>query len=218
MAVNSWKKGMQINPDNQKIRLALADYYYERGYADLAEKEFQEIVYKWPSNQEALFKLGTIYHKHKNYADASKAYNKVIEADENTELARKSMINLAIITSADKPDETSLTNSLKLIQKSLLLKQDDADALLALGIIYSRKEMHEKAIEAFYQSIKASRDNKMTAEAYNNIGKNFYQLKQYKKAIQAFAPGVEEDPTNEEIRINRKTATQAYESEISRLQ
>lgn len=217
MAVNSWKKGAQINPDNMKIRLALADYYYERGYADLAEKEYQEIIYKWPSNQEALFKLGTIYHKHKNYADAKKAYNKVIEADENTEMARKSMINLAIITSADKPDEASMNSSLNLIQKSLLLKQDDADALLALGIIYSRKEMHEKAIEAFYQSIKASRDSKMTAEAYNNIGKNYYQLKQYKKSIQAFASGVEEDPTNEEIRLNRKTATQAYESEIDRM-
>jgi len=218
MAVNSWKKGAQINPENQKIRLALADYYYETGYADLAEKEYQEIIYKWPSNQEALFKLGTIYHKHKNYSDAAKAYNKVIEADGNTELARKSMINLAIITSADKPDEAGLNNSLQMIQKSLLLKQDDADALLALGIIYSRKEMHEKAIETFYQSIKASRDNRMTAEAYNNIGKNYYQLKQYKKAIQAFSRGVEEDPSNEEIRINRKTAAQAYESEISRLQ
>ncbi len=216
MAVNSWKKGIQINPDNMKIRLALADYYFERGFADMAEKEYQEIIYKWPNNQEALFKLGTIYHKHKNYADAKKAYSKVIEADESTELARKSMINLAIISSADKPDEASLDSSLKLIQKSLMLKQDDADALLALGIIYSRKEMYEKAIEAFYQSIKASRDNRMTAEAYNNIGKCYYQMKQYKKSIQAFAQGVEEDPTNEELRINRKTATQAYESDIDR--
>ncbi len=218
MAVNSWKKGIEINPENAKIRLALADYYYERGFADLAEKEYQEIIYKWPSNQESLFKLGTIYHRHKNFADAKKAYSKVIEADENTELARKSMINLAVITSADKPDEDSLNSSIKMIQKSLLLKQDDADALLALGIIYSRKEMYEKAIEAFYQSIKASRDSRMTAEAYNNIGKSYYQLKQYKKSIQAFAKGVEEDPTNEELRINRKTATQAYESEIDRMQ
>jgi len=218
LAVNSWKKGAQINPDNIKIRLALADYYNERGYADLAEKEYQDIIYKWPSNQEALFKLGTIYHRQKNYGDAKKAYGKVVETDENTEMARKSMINLAVITSADSPDDRTLDSSIKYIQKALLLKQDDADALLALGIIYSRQERYEKAIEAFYQSIKASRDSRMTAEAYNNIGKSYYQIKQYKKAIQAFAKGVEEDPSNEEIRINRKTATQAYEAEIDRMQ
>ncbi|HOK91650.1 MAG TPA: tetratricopeptide repeat protein [Spirochaetota bacterium] len=216
MAVQSWKKGISINPGNQKIRLAMADYYLERGYPDLAEKEYQEISYKWPENQESMFKLGTIYHMHKNYADAKKAYNKVIEADGTTELARKAMINLAIITSSDNQNEDNLNRSIQLIQRALLLKQDDADALLALGIIYSRKEMYEKAIETFYQSLKVSRDSKMIAECYNNIGKCYYQVKDYKRAIQAFAKAVEEDPSNEEIRLNRKTATQAYEAEIEK--
>jgi len=103
-----------------------------------------------------------------------------------------------------------------MIQKALLLKPDDSDALLALGIIYARKEMHSRAVETFYQSIKSSRDNKMTAESYNNMGKSYYQMKDYKKSIQAFTRGIEEDPSNEEIRINRKTAVQAYEGELER--
>jgi tetratricopeptide (TPR) repeat protein len=44
MAVQSWKKGISINPGNQKIRLAMADYYLERGYPDLAEKEYQRFL------------------------------------------------------------------------------------------------------------------------------------------------------------------------------
>lgn len=216
LAINAWRKAAQINPGNIKTRLAMADYYYEQGYMDQAEKEYQEIIYKWPSSQEALFKLGTIYHKHKDYPDARKAYSKVIEVDESTELARKAMINLAIVSSGERNDDESLNNSIKIIQKALVLKPDDSDALLALGIIYARKEMHHKAIDAFYQSIKSSRDNKMTAESYNNMGKSYYQLKEYKKAVQAFSRGVEEDPSNEEIRINRKTATQAYEAELEK--
>jgi len=216
MAINSWRKAVQINPGNIKARLAMADYYYEQGYNDQAEKEYQEIAYKWPDNQEALFKLGTIYHKHKNYADAKKAYSKAVEAGETTDLSRKAMINLAIVSSGERNDDESLNESIKMIQKALLLKPDDSDALLALGIIYARKEMHSKAVDAFYQSIKSSRDNKMTAEAYNNMGKSYYQMKDYKKSVQSFARGVEEDPSNEEIRINRKTAVQAYESELER--
>ena len=126
------------------------------------------------------------------------------------------MINLAIVSSGERNDDESLNNSVKIIQKALLMKPDDSDALLALGIIYARKEMHQKAIDAFYQSIKSSRDNKMTAESYNNMGKSYYQLKEYKKAVQAFTRGIEEDPSNEEIRINRKTAVQAYESELEK--
>jgi tetratricopeptide (TPR) repeat protein len=216
MAINSWRKATQINPDNVKARLAMADYYYEQGYNDQAEKTYQEIVYKWPNHQEALFKLGTIYHKHKDYTDAGKAYSKVIEAGESTDLARKAMINLAIVSSGERNDDESLNRSIKNIQKALLLKPDDSDALLALGIIYARKEMHSKAVDAFYQSIKSSRDNKMTAEAYNNMGKSYYQMKEYKKSLQAFTRGVEEDPSNEEIRINRKTAVQAYEGELEK--
>lgn len=216
MAINSWRKALQINPGNIKARLAMADYYYEQGYNDQSEKEYQEIIHKWPDNQEALFKLGTIYHKHKNYSDAGKAYSKVIEAGESTDLSRKAMINLAIVSSGERNDDESLNNSVKMIQKALLLKPDDSDALLALGIIYARKEMHSKAVEAFYQSIKSSSDNKMTAEAYNNMGKSYYQMKEFKKSIQAFTRGVEEDPSNEEIRINRKTAVQAYEGELEK--
>jgi tetratricopeptide (TPR) repeat protein len=54
----------------------------------------------------------------------------------------------------------------------------------------------------------------MTAEAYNNMGKSYYQLKEYKKSVQAFTRGIEEDSSNEEIRINRKTAVQAYEQQL----
>jgi len=216
MAINSWRKAAQINPNNIKARLAMADYYYEQGYNDQAEKEYQEIAYRWPDNQEALFKLGTIYHKHKDYPDARKAYTKVVEAGESTDLSRKAMINLAIVSSGERNDDESLNTSIKMIQKALLLKPDDSDALLALGIIYARKEMHSKAVEAFYQSIKSSSDNKMTAEAYNNMGKSYYQMKEYKKSLQAFSRGVEEDPSNEEIRINRKTAVQAYEGELEK--
>jgi len=216
MAINSWRKASQINPENVKVRLAIADFYYEQGYNDQAEKEYQEIIYKWSSNQEALYKLGTIYHRHQNYGDARKAYTKTIEAGDSTDLARKAMIELALIPPETSNNDEGLNNSIKLIQKALMLKPNDSDALLALGIIYARKEMHPKAIETFYQAIKSSNDSKKTANAYNNMGKSYFQMKEYNKSIQAFNRAVEEDPSNEEIRMNRNTAVKAYENELEK--
>lgn len=216
LAVNAWKKATQINPGNIKARMMLADYYLQQGYPDLAEKEYQEIAYKWPQDQESMFKLGTIYHRQKDYADAKKAYRKVIEAGESTEYARKAYINLAVILTAERQDEETFNEALNMIRKALQIKADDPDALMALGMVYARMEMHERAIESYYQSIRAARDSKMIAECYNNIGKSYYAMKQYKKSIEAFARGVEEDPSNEEIRMNRKSAVQAYENELNR--
>ena len=216
LAVNSWKKAVQINPENRKARMMMGDYYLQKGYPDLAEKEYQEIAYKWPQDQESLFKLGTIYHRQKDYADAKKAYRRVIEADGTSEFARKAYINLAVIISAQGSDENSFNEALGMVRKALQIKSDDPDALMALGMVYSRMEMHERAIEYYYQSIKAARESSMIAECYNNIGKSYYAMKQYKKSIEAFGRGVEEDPANEEIRMNRKSAVQAYENELNR--
>jgi tetratricopeptide (TPR) repeat protein len=76
--------------------------------------------------------------------------------------------------------------------------------------------MPDKAIDTFYQAIKATSDSKIIGECYNNIGKSYYKKGQHKKALQAFSRGVDEDPTNEEIRMNRKVAMQAYEEQMAR--
>ena len=79
--------------------MAIADYYYERGYYDLAETEYRRIVGRWPNIQEPHFKMGTMYFKRGNYDYALNAYNKVIEIDPNSDLARKALINKAILVS-----------------------------------------------------------------------------------------------------------------------
>jgi tetratricopeptide (TPR) repeat protein len=98
-----------------------------------------------------------------------------------------------------------------------MISPGDREALYALGVIYYKKQMYERAIESFYQVVKGSSDPKQTAKAYNNIGKSYFQMQDYKKAVRAFSLGIEEDPANEELRINRRSASQKYEEEIGSL-
>lgn len=216
LAIRSWKQAAEIDTKDPKPLVAMADYYYERGYYDLAEMEYQKVIGRWPNIPDPHFKMGTMYYKRGNYDYAINAFNRVIQLDENSDLARKAMINKAMLMTKTARGEESLEKSVNLARKALLLKPGDGQALLALGIIYMKQEKYDTAMETLFQAVKGSNDGKLVGDAYNNIGKCYFKKKQYKKALQAFTRGVEEDPSNEEIRMNRRTATQAYEAELGK--
>ena len=217
LAIESWKKAADLNPDNPQPLLALADYYYQNNHYDMAMDEYQRVLRRWPNIQDGHFSLATIYYK-KNLLDyAREEYKRVIEINEKTDLARRAYVNLGILSSKmEKPTDDSMRDAVGYVQKALLLKPGDAEALFSLGLLYAKKEMHDKAIDTFHQALGATNDPALIAESYNNIGKCYYKKGLYKKALQYFNRGVEEDPANEEIRMNRKVAMQAYEEELAR--
>jgi len=131
-------------------------------------------------------------------------------------MARVAYINSALLYPKVHKSEESMEKAVQIMQKALLLKPGDPQALFSMGILYERKKMNDKAIDTFYQAIRATNDSKVIAESYNNIGKCYYKKGMYKKALQSFTRGIEEDPVNEEIRMNRKVAMQAYEEELAR--
>jgi len=215
-AVRAWRKAANLNRDNPRALLAVAGYYYDKGFFDLAEKEYQQIALKWPRLQEVHFKMGSIYYRRGQMDYALQAFNKTLQVDTSSELARMSLINMAVINGDKDPTEAGLTRSIEMVQKALLIKPDDPEALYAYGGLLARKNRQEKAIETFYQVIKGTRDKNLLARAYNSIGKSYFSQEEYRKALAAFTRGLEEDPTNEKMRLNRKAAARAYENELAR--
>jgi len=213
-ALSVWKKASEINPDNEKPLIARADLLYERGDFDSALEDYGKIADKWPLLPRPQFSIATIYHKKGMLDYAKKRYLKVIELNSDAELTRKSYINLAMIASQGKKDAGDFNEAVGYAQKALLASPNDPEAFQALGIIYERKGAYDQAIESFYQVIKSSRENTLIAQAYNQIGICYYKRNEYKKALRAFTQGTEEDSTNEEIRMNRKSAMQAYEQSL----
>jgi len=216
LAIFSWKKASELNPADANPQVALADYYYERGFYDLAETEYRRIAARWPDLQEPHFKMGTMYYKRGLYDYAVRAFDKVIEIDSRSELARQALVNKALLIAKKEKGAEEVEQAMGLVRKALLMKPDDPESLYALAIVYMKKEMYDSAIDTFYQVVRGSSDNRLVAEAYHNIGKCHFKRRQYKKALQAFTRGIEEDPSNEELRMNRKAASQAYEAELGR--
>lgn len=217
LAIEAWKSASSLNPRNPKPLVAIADYYYRNKYYDMASDEYQRILRRWPDLQDAHFNLGAIYYK-RNLVDYAQAeFEKVVELNDRNDFGRKALVNLSLLTARkDSKSEAGLEKALSYAQKALMQKPNDPDALFATGVVYYRRQMYDQAIETFYQVVRATRDSRRIADAYNNIGMAYYSKSDYRRALRAFNRGVEEDPANEEIRINRKTAMQAYESELER--
>lgn len=215
-AIEYWNRAYTANPDNPAPLVSIADMMYKQGYMDDALSEYAKITEKWPNNSEALFQIATIYNRKGIKTSAQKYYKQVVDLELDKELTRKSLINLSLIASEneDGSDTNGVNDSITYIKKALLLKPNDSQALYALGIIYYKKELYDQAIESFYQVVKASREQEETAKAYNNIGKSYFKKEEYQKAIRAFSLGIEQDPSNEELRINRRAASQMYEQQI----
>ena len=49
-----------------------------------------------------------------------------------------------------------MDKAMNLVQKALLMKPEDTEALFALGIIYMKKEMYDNAMDTFYQVVKGT--------------------------------------------------------------
>ncbi|MGL4370832.1 MAG: tetratricopeptide repeat protein, partial [Spirochaetota bacterium] len=210
-ALRSWKKATELNPDSEKPLIARADLLYERGQYDDALEDYGRIADKWPLMPRPQFSIAAIYHKKGMLDYAKKRYLKVIELANDNELVRKAYINLGMIASQDKKDAGDFNEAVGYVQKALLAQPGDPETLQSLGVIYYRKGAYDKAVESFYQVIKASRDKALLGQAYNHIGMCYYRKADYKKSLRAFTQGIDEDPANEELRMNRKAAMQAYE-------
>ncbi|MCX8123758.1 MAG: tetratricopeptide repeat protein [Spirochaetes bacterium] len=214
LAVAAFNDAAQYNPDNPKPRLAIADLYYEKGYLDLALDEYIKVVRLWPNLQEAQFMLGMLYYNKGRNDYALEAFNRVIAINGNNEYAKKAYINIGIILSNAK-DEKQQAQAVQSLQKALLISPNEPEALLAMGTIAYNQHKYDKAIEIFYQVLEASNEDSIVAQAYHNIGRCYYAKREYKKSLQFLTKASELDPTNEEIRLNRKVAMQAYEKELS---
>ena len=217
LAIKTWYKAFELNSRSPKPLMAIAQTYEEKNLIDSAIEEYQKITKKWGDYQEAHFNLAVLYYKKNLLNYAKEEFKKVIELNKNSEFASKAYSNIGIILSKTAGNNEEQYDEAQLyVQKSLLHNPNDAEALISLATIYYKKGMLEKAIDTYNQAIASTRDSKLLAEAYNGVGKCYHKKGLYKNALTAFSRGIEQDPTMEEIRLNRKVSMQSYEDSLSR--
>ena len=150
----SLKKTVETDPHSLAAYAMLGQMYYKQGRLDLARKELEKFVVAEPASVAANTMLGTILDL-EGKRDAAKArYNKALQVDPRAAVAANNLAWMGATT-----DGANLDVALQLAQtaKAQLPSQHEVDH--TLGMIYYKKGMSTRAIEAFENSTLKSPNN-----------------------------------------------------------
>ena len=94
----------------------------------------------------------------------------------------------------DHFSESEFDIAKKLLNKSILIKPDHAEAHYNLGLIFAELKKFQKAINYYQKAIQIKPDH---VGAYNNLGNTLKELGKFHKAIDCFQKAIQIKPDHE---------------------
>jgi tetratricopeptide (TPR) repeat protein len=167
-----------------------------------ANEYANELVKKYPKDPRSYLSLGTVNlfigHIREAFENLKKAekYIKKIKDDEKKQrflLELYSYLGLVSIYLGNMEEaQTYLLKSLELAEK-LGEKKSKVDALVNIGLIYSKNQDYEKAEESYKKAIELTDSEYERAVIYNNLAHIYMKKKEPDKAIEYFKKSVKID-------------------------
>jgi len=139
------KKVINLKPDTIAPYTELGNLYLREGKIDQGIEEFKFASKKSPNKVNLKFMIGNLYESKKDYAQARKWYEKVVDEHPKFIPGRN---NLAYMYAARFPDQNNLEQALKLINE-IPEKLLDANTLDTLGWVYYQRKEYGRAIKVF---------------------------------------------------------------------
>ncbi len=192
--------------------LHLAAFYLKENKIDNALSLYLEIeAISLAENKEVYFikankNLGDIYTQNKLHDDAISAFTKLIRIKENKELDRSEILTNI---SENYRQKNQIDSSLFYIGKAIQLNQKDIKRTVVLmskkSDIYNETGQYEKSLEnnkLIFTRIKENKLDKERAAIVNNIGYNYFFLKDYDKAISNFKSALKLTDINDKAKYS----------------
>ncbi len=153
-AVEVWRQALQMDPENTRLKRALADDLLAADRETEALKLFQELATADPRDPQTQLRLAEIYRDRGDFAKAHAALSKVRELDPESLEARYEEVNLL-----DREGKTDAAiAALKAMLKDTAAKSDSEEdkgrrtiLLERLGMLYRNAEHYSDAVDAFRQ-------------------------------------------------------------------
>lgn len=152
-----------------------------------AKIECKNLLHIYPNDHHALYLLGTLCLKEKNFNEAVDLINKSINLNSKNYAAFN---NLGSCYASLKKNDEALIN----YNKAIKLKPDYAEAYNNRGVVLKSLGRIDEAIESYNKAIEL---NPNYADPINNLGFIFQQKKDYKKGLLYFNKALELDPNSE---------------------
>lgn len=235
-AIETYKEGMAIQPNNPELAYNLALSQYKQGNVPEAIQNFRKAIVAGGTSKVselANAHLGTIYFHRGELEAAEHHFRQSINL--NPDNARY-LYNLGVILKksgqraeaisifekalqagsqdteiyryiAESFQEMKMTNvAISSLQKALKMKPNDVESMFQLADLHYNRKNLTEAEALFRRIIKATPGDANTESALINLGIVLDELQRYDEAIQAFSRAIE---------INSKNADAYYNLGIS---
>ena len=181
LAVESYKKTIQINGENSYLYVKLGNLYLKDNKTAEAKRCFFRALRFNPENHEALFSLGITYLLENNSKLAASYMEKGLSLDPGNHSVR--MVLCDTLVALGRLEEASM-------QYELLLEEFSGNYLLHFnrGNLLERMGRYEQAEEAYLSAITLAggfwKSTVALALLYNKQGKEEEALKYFQKAVE----------------------------------
>jgi|SRR5690554_1037607 len=176
LAKRALKLGLDQHPKSIGLKLVQIEILIYENKLDLAEKMLNELLDVEPANEEIYIQKANIYSKRGNHQTAVELLEVALTyTDDYAEIY--SMIGMEYLFMDEL--EKAKSNFIK------CLKEDSGDYSALYNVIYCFDflEQHNEAVEFLNAFID---ENPYSEVAWHQLGRQYYELKEYEQAVRAF--------------------------------
>ncbi len=163
----------ELNPEDARYYFnTIIKMYDEAGMPDKAIETTRKLIEQDPQDADAIYNLGYMFVKLKNYDEAIETFKRAIEVRPDFEYAYS---NLGYCYTQQK----KYTESIETYKKLVEINPENADGWMSIGIGYMYLKKFDPAVDPLQRAIELRPDN---AYAYYNLGICYLNLQDYQSA------------------------------------
>jgi tetratricopeptide (TPR) repeat protein len=201
--ITKYKHALELEPENQDIRIKLAYSYLKQEDYTSAQELLQTVLIKEPKNIDAIYGLGLVEIHHKKFSQAETYFRKVLEV--NPDYIWASLKLAEVLAQQNQNIEAD-----QLYEKLLHLQPNDQlssteviqieeKASLVKAKVYLQEKKYEEALSLYNKLLVTSPKN---PDYLFTLGRIYEDRGLLKEAIGFYKRALEQEPENQrEIQI-----------------
>ena len=195
-AVQEGEKAVELDPQSIEAHFFLGQMYngYQSGgQGSLARKavtEFERVVELEPDHHEALYYLGRAYLEREDHSKAAQAFKRLTNL-------RPGLVEGHFLHATALSEVGQVDKAIRVLEKSLMIRADQAGSLNMLASLYEQKERYDEAVETYRQALRSAPNPKSQLQ----LGTLLTRRGRYPEAVSLLREAVARYPQNVEMRV-----------------
>jgi len=219
IAIENFKKCLDIDPGLYKARIALASAYNAIGKKESALAEYMHIVKTKPSPM--IYNLiGISYFDSSDYIQSIDHFKKALEINHAYQPSRMNLYKVYLNKGREMINDRRHDDAIQLMKDAIIYFPDSPEIYCLLGTAYAGKSQFRDALSQYKEALRinpvfAPAKNYM-ASCYNNMGVEYTRSGMWEDAIRAYSEALNLMPDMDTFKNNLSAVYWNWADDLSK--